>query len=727
MASEPEGQDGGQSVLDGMPEPFELALHSDGDRVVVCYGARALAVFEAGDRAMRNMAIVSLTDAGFACNDVARVFNITPGHVSRLRRHVKDRGTAGLVAVMGRPRKLDDRARERACVLSDEGATGREIARRLGVCESAISRLLSHRPKRVETVQERLEIVAGAGEDAAAADPGRTGRPALGPDDTAAGGPAAGCVEVDGCGSLDGAGARIVAGGGCCRYAGAMLLHPFLERVGAGGVFGALSSGPAARYDTTAVAVGVVFSLALGCSSVEGSKHLDPVEVGMLVGVRRQAHLRTLRPRLSALADGCDPLAVQGALARGMLAADRQPPSVFYVDEHFVPYTGVMPVKKGWNTKRRHGEPGRHDTVIVDEDWRAVCFTTSPPQGLAGGMVAPARQLVGICGDRPIMLGFDRGGSYPKAFTALDEMNITWVTYRRAPLQAPAVKPVRRRVTINGKRRHIRVAEETVELAGYGPCRQLSIFEHGRLALQILTSDTTTAAALLAYVLRCRWRVENTFKYLEAHNGMHWLCDYRMDVKADERPARNPAREKALATVRGAESAVKDAEQRLGRHDTTSSAPDTNRAEQRCMIESDLYTARNELTHAKAALRPIPARLPANEINSDARLATPRVNRRAMQMVLRLLAYNAELDLARNLNTYLQDEDEYRTTTSHLLQQPGQINYTPQAITVTIDCPHAPRIANALRLLIDQINTTPPTLPGDPHHRPISYQIAPRT
>ncbi len=101
------------------------------------------------------------------------------------------------------------------------------------------------------------------------------------------------------------------------------------------------------------------------------------------------------------------------------------------------------------------------------------------------------------------------------------------------------------------------------------------------------------------------------------------------------------------------------------------------------------------------------------------------MNRRALQTVLRLLAYNAELDLARAINTYLADPDEYRTITRHLLHQPGHINYTPTSITVTIDKPHAPRIARALTLLIDQINNNPQKLAGD--HRPITYQTSAQT
>jgi hypothetical protein len=139
----------------------------------------------------------------------------------------------------------------------------------------------------------------------------------------------------------------------------------------------------------------------------------------MLVGSERFPHLRTLRPRLGALADRVDPLAVQVALAEAMLDADPEPASVFFVDEHFVTYTGSRPVAKGWNTRRRHAEPGRHETVIVDDRWRAVCFASGPPQGLASGMLGPLDQLQAICGQRPLMIGFDRGGAYPKVFSEL--------------------------------------------------------------------------------------------------------------------------------------------------------------------------------------------------------------------------------------------------------------------------------------------------------------------
>ncbi len=47
--------------------------------------------------------------------------------------------------------------------------------------------------------------------------------------------------------------------------------------------------------------------------------------------------------------------------------------------------------------------------------------------------------------------------------------------------------------------------------------------------------------------------------------------------------------------------------------------------------------------------------------------------------------------------------------------------YTPDRITVELQKPGAPRVARALALLIDEINHTPPAMPGDT--RPITYRI----
>jgi hypothetical protein len=96
-------------------------------------------------------------------------------------------------------------------------------------------------------------------------------------------------------------------------------------------------------------------------------------------------------------------------------------------------------------------------------------------------------------------------------------------------------------------------------------------------------------------------------------------------------------------------------------------------------------------------------------------------------MVLRLLAYNSEHWLAGHLNAYLRDNDEYRSATRETILRglTGTITYTPTTITVQLGRPDDQRVTRALTRLLEEINTTPPHLPGD--HRPITYTLTPRS
>ena len=105
-----------------------------------------------------------------------------------------------------------------------------------------------------------------------------------------------------------------------------------------------------------------------------------------------------------------------------------------------------------------------------------------------------------------------------------------------------------------------------------------------------------------------------------------------------------------------------------------------------------ISAARKNLRDAAAARDSIPAKLPADQIDPDARTAVLRTGRRGLQMVLRLLAHNAEHWLATHLNAYLRDDDEYRATTRATIIRglAGTITFTPAAITVTLRPPPNP-------------------------------------
>jgi hypothetical protein len=686
-----------------------------GGRCVITAGTAVLFDYAAGDVVMRNMALAVLRRLGFGGRAVAAALGLSEAYVATLHSAARRDGSAALAMQdrRGAPGKVTAAQWEQARAWREQGASDAEIGRRLGVANTTVGRGLG----------PRGQAPAPGGEDGRQpAEPLFTGsEPEPGPE------PGAGTEREPGAGLPPGGGRPAwpppAEGTLWSRYAGAMLLHAFLARAGAGTVLAAAAGEPQDAALLTAVSM----CFALGAATTEQFKHLAAAEAGPLAGLPALPGLRALRPELARIADASDPLRLQSLFAAAMLAADPVASGVYYVDDHFVPYTGAKPVAKGWNNKRGRAERGRADTHVTAHDGRAVCFVSGEPSGLSVTLPRALAELKKAAGPgAAIMAGFDRGGAYPQVFAHCRDQGAHWVTYRRAPLAVPAMLPVITAVAYGGRTRQVAWAGETVQLKDYGQARQITLFEHGKVALQILTSDFEACPAEILSWLRSRWREENFLKYASENYGIDKICDYLADIETNAKLTRNPARDQANAAVRDADKALAAAERELAGLLADPAVTPAAKNARIPALQDKITCARTALAAAAAARKPVPAKLPASDINPDAKTALLRAGRRGLQMVLRLLAHNAEHWLSGHLNAYLRDDDEYRAITRQTIIRglAGTITWTPAAITVTLEPPASRRVADALSLLIEEINATPPAMTGDT--RPITYHLAPR-
>ena len=714
------------AILEGMPEPRDLRMREHDGRCVITAGQVVLFEYAAGDIVMRNIALAALRQLGFGGRVVAAALGLTENYVATLHNAAKRDGSAALIRQdrRGGPGKVTAAQWAQARAWRDQGVSDAEIGRRLNVAHTTISRGLGPRGRAPASG-------GGRGRHAAAeplftepaAGPGPATEAEAGPAPEALTGPGAGAGGLPPGGGQPGwplTGEGVLAS----RYAGAMLLHAFFARAGADS---ALPASGDRRPADLALLTAVSICFALGADTVEQFKHLAAADAGPLAGLGVLPGLRTMRTHLARIADAADPVAVQAMFASAMLSADPVTSGVYYVDDHFIPYTGAKPVAKGWNNKRGRAERGHAGTHVSAHDGRAVCFVTGEPSGLSVTLPRALAELKRAAGPgAKIMLGFDRGGAYPQVFAHCRAQDVHWVTYRRAPLAVPVMLPVITAITYGGRTRQITWAEETVQVKDYGEARQITLFEHGRVALQILTSGTGACPADILSWLKSRWREENFLKYASVNYGIDKICDYLASIEVNTKIAGNPARKAATAAVREAEKALAGAERELAGLLTDPAITPAAKNKAIPALQEKITRARQAVTAATAARKDIPAKLPATDIDPDARVALLRTGRRGLQMVLRLLACNAEHWLSNQLNAYLRDEDEYRAITRQSIIRglAGTITFTPAAITVTLEQPRAPRVARALALLIQEINATPPAIPGD--HRPITYHLAPK-
>jgi hypothetical protein len=231
-----------------------------------------------------------------------------------------------------------------------------------------------------------------------------------------------------------------------------------------------------------------------------------------------------------------------------------------------------------------------------------------------------------------------------------------------------------------------------VQVKGYGQARQITLSEHGRVALQILTSDFGACPADILSWLKSRWREENFLKYASVNYGIDKICDYLATIEVSTKIMDNPARKAATAAVREAEKILAGAERELAGLLTDPAITPAVKNARIPALQDNITRARQAVTAATTARKDIPAKLPASAIDPDAKTALLRTGRRGLQMVLRLLAHNAEHWLSNQLNAYLRDEDEYRAITRQSIIRglAGTIAFTPAAITVTLELPRAP-------------------------------------
>ena len=571
------------AMLEGMPAPRDLRLHRAGGRSVIAVGATVLFDYDASDTLMRNMAISALRQLGFPGRRVAAVMGLTESYVATLHNLALRQGSAALIRHVrpGRPGKLAGADWADAAAWRGQGLSDSQIGRRLGVAHTTVARRLG--PRRAEPAtgaqaagpavsprqqeppapqpepEQQPEPELSGGEDPGAVPEASVGTEA---------GPRLPGASSSGAGADLAAGPRIAEGVFASRYAGAMLLHAFASQADATAVLSAAAGDKAEdggrRFGDVALLSATSICFALGAATIEQVKHLTAACAGPLAGLAVLPDLRTLRPRLAALADATDPAALQAMFAAAMLAAEPCASGVYYVDDHFVPYTGAKPVGKGWNNKRGRAEKGRADTHVTAHDGRAICFVTGDPSGLTVTLPAALAELKKAAGPgAKIMLGFDRGGAYPRVFRHCRDADVHWVTYRRAPLAVPAGLPILATIIRGGRPRQITRAEETVQLKDYGDARQITLFDHDHVALQILTSDFDACPAAILSWLKSRWREENFLKYASANYGIDAICDYIAAIETSTKIIDNPARKRTASAVRTAKAALAAAQQEL--------------------------------------------------------------------------------------------------------------------------------------------------------------------
>jgi transposase-like protein len=513
--------------------------------------------------------------------------------------------------------------------------------------------------------------------------------------------------------------------------AGVLLVVPVLQAHGALEVFARLfgSIGPA-FYGLRTTVLSLILLALLRIKRPENVKEYSPEALGRLLGLDRMAEVKTLRRKLTLLAERGQGHALMTELARLRLAQDEDRVAFLYLDGHVREYSGKEPLAKTKKAQRSVATPAATDTWLNDADGAPLLVVTSEMNAGLTQVLEPivreAKALV-PAGQRLTVL-FDRGGWSARLFARLDALGVDIITYRKGKHQ-----PVSRssfaahRVQENGREKtywlydqpRVRVGRLRPHRRGrrsvgepeYLWLRQITVLrDDGRQTVIVTNRADLTAVEVIQRLFR-RWRQENYFKYMDAEFALDALVEYGAEDVSAKATRPNPERKPVARKRQQAQAEVARLHAELGAEVTA------NQEQQRPTMRGFKVaqaSLRQRLEQAELCeqalaeqLRQLPERVSAKG------LKTLKKEKKLIVDAIKIIAYQCETALLDRLHQhYARADDEGRTLLHAAFQSSARFEVTETELKITLATQSSPHRSEALAKLCDELDAELACYPG---------------
>jgi len=723
-----------------------LMRTQDGHRVVIVSGV-VLAHYALGDRMAEAHAMVSLVEQGWADqNEVARAFGCSVRTVRRDQCRYEDGGLAALGQPRGYPggrARLPASRRQTVQQLKAQGHSHCEIARRLGVTETAIRKLLRRMGWKESVAETNLLPL----------DTGQASNPKLSAFASAVASPPSSIIETSKdlnlsafcCASQESSVAshdtdpgnrcadRLLARLGLLEdapplfgsatavpRAGVLLALPVLV---ASGVFACAQNiydnlGPAFHGLRTSLLTLLLMAL-WRIKRPEGLKEYSPQELGRVLGLDRAPEVKTLRRKLARLAAAGRAAQFGKALAEQRVNLRGEALGFLYVDGHVRVYHGKHALPKAHVARMRISLPATSDYWVNDTAGDPLFVVTAEANAglvkMLPGVLAQVRALVG---KRRVTVVFDRGGYSPKFFVQLLAGDFDLLTYRKGRYPTIPRRRFQRRQTRRDGRTiiYILADQEVRLLKGKLRLRQVTRLTDDGHQTPILTSRRDLPAAQVAYRMFERWRQENFFKYLREEYALDALVEYATVPDDPTREVPNPAWSALDAQLRQAHAHLDRLQAEYGLEALTN-LEDQRRTMRgfktaQGKLGQKIWTVWQRVVELEKRRTAVPRRVPVQTIAEEpvVKLAPERKH---LTNLIKMVAYQAESDLLRLVTPhYRRAGEEGRTLLQSALASVADIHVTKKELRVTLAAQSSPHRTRAIAALCEELNQTKTIFPG---------------
>ncbi len=455
----------------------------------------------------------------------------------------------------------------------------------------------------------------------------------------------------------------------------------------------------------------------------EGLRHVPPGELGKVIGLDRAPEVRTLRAKVTEMANTGNPERWMKELAKTWMENDPDEAGYIYVDGHIRVYNGKKArLLPRFVSRQRLCLRGTTDYWINDAMGRPFFVVTKAvTEGLADTLLKDiVPDLLACVPNQPseaqlaadptlhrFVVVFDREGATYSLISALWENRIGVITYRKNVkdvwLESEFVE-YEVPVPGGGTTRMKLARDEKKITAGKA---FMSVTEVRRLTetghqTAIITTVRSLGSTDVAGRMFARWCQENFFAYMMKHYDIDGLIQYGTESLPGTVLIVNPAWRNLDKAVRQALSGVKKLEVKLG---ALESMDNGVVIQKKAEYVQDIQAAKIELAQLRAERRKTPRKVMLDSLPDNQRPTQLLPLNKTLTDTVKMIAYRAETALVARLRRHLEKEDEARALIRELFVSAADIepNASDKTLTIRIHRMACLSHDKAMALLLEEL------------------------
>lgn len=492
---------------------------------------------------------------------------------------------------------------------------------------------------------------------------------------------------------------------------------------------------PQGFYGLKSILITLSFLVLLRVKSIEKVRYIAPGELGKLIGLGRIPEVKTLRRKVSILANRGEVKQWQKELSKNWMESSPELAGVLYIDGHVRPYYGKKTkLPRRYVSRESLCLRGLTDYWVNDVLGQPFFVITTP---LTSGLISMLSKeivprLIEEVPNQPtkkelekdpllhrFTLVFDREGYSPEFFKKMKELSIACITYKKFAgkdwdEEEFKLKKVKFK---NGEEVEMRIASKKTFLGeNIIEVREIRKLTEAGHQTSIITTDKKSNESEIAAAMFSRWTQENFFKYMMQQYNIDKLMEYDTVAIEETKIIVNPRYREIQSKIRSVNSKLSRRYSKFGA--LTLKNIDEKKVKEyekkKAKLQEEITFFRKDLEKHNKEKKGIPNHLTIGELPEGEKFRNLSDEKKQVLDIIKMIAYRAETALANIVRPFMSRKSEARAVIQQLLKTEVDIKVDEKKEILEISLHNlANKYSDRLvKRICDILNETETVFPG---------------